>query len=287
MSKVILKKRINIVLVSALVWVFLSTQVVAAKIEATQYNVLHVKENDNLNVRAGAGVGNEVVTTIPFDGGGIELIGDEVAIGKTRWALIRWKGVTGWVSKYYLTEKPLEVVEVVEAVKSVNTAKATEEAVSPEKAVDAVEANQASKVAISKAETSKPRQSPQLANNKGVWILQCGNKSPYWKVELHPKWMNVIKADYETGLHITKKKQEKNRWNTALKTVVHGRNGQNNLKMTIKYAYAKRCYDTLSGLRVPYKVTTQFNGEELTGCCRAVKLDAVEVDSDDTKLTMK
>ncbi len=72
------------------------------------------------------------------------------------------------------------------------------------------------------------------------------------------------------------KKQHKNKWNTALKTVVKGKKGGDNLEMTIKYAYSKRCYDTLSSLVVPYKVTTIFNGETLTGCCHAVQLKEEE-----------
>ncbi len=97
--------------------------------------------------------------------------------------------------------------------------------------------------------------------------------------------MDVLKGEYQADLPITKKKQDRNRWNTALKTIVHGKNGRNNLQMTIKYAFSKRCYDTLSGLRVPYKVTTKFNGEELTGCCRAVKLEPAETKN--TKISMK
>ena len=112
----------------------------------------------------------------------------------------------------------------------------------------------------------------KIKAEKGEWVLQCGDKKPYWKVEIHPKWLKIQKGDYETGIPITMKKQNKNRWNTALKTIVKGHQGGNKLEMTIKYAYSKRCYDTLSSLVVPYKVTTVFNGEELIGCCRAVQL---------------
>ncbi|MEE9310432.1 MAG: hypothetical protein V3U64_05375, partial [Cocleimonas sp.] len=89
--EVILIKGKNIVLASTLVLGALSMQPALANIQVeagvktTLFNVSHVKKNDNLNVRAGAGVGNEIVTTIPFDGKGIELLGDETTLGKTRW----------------------------------------------------------------------------------------------------------------------------------------------------------------------------------------------------------
>lgn len=287
----ILIKGRNVVLASTLVLGFLSTQVVAEIGGATLYSVTHVNKNDNLNVRAAAGVGNSIVTTIPFDGRGVQLLGDVVTIGKSRWVLVKWKGVTGWVSQYFLSSEK----QVVVATDNNNSKKDDVVAVTEKEVKDVVKAEKVNiesseKEMLSSASEAQGvevaiQSSPKLSPIKqDTWVLQCGNKMPFWKVEVHPKFMNVLKGDYEADLPITKKKQDRNRWNTALKTVVHGRNGKNNLKMTIKYAYSKRCYDTLSGLRVPYKVTTQFNGEELTGCCRAVKLD---LESNETKLSMR
>ncbi|MEE9351605.1 MAG: SH3 domain-containing protein [Thiotrichaceae bacterium] len=294
----ILIKGKYIVLASTLVLGALSMQPALANIQVeagaktTLFNVSHVKKNDNLNVRAGAGVGNEIVTTIPFDGKGIELLGDETTLGKTRWVLIKWKGLTGWVSKYYLDAGQSPVAASIEKVAIESTA---EEKASATGVVDSVEKLAEKEIVTEKGEVSavdvsesKEGQSDlkdQVAAPREEWVLRCGNKSPYWKVDVHPKWMEVLKGEYETGLPITKKKQDKNRWNTALKTVLEGKKGRNNLEMTIKYAYSKRCYDTLSGLRVPYKVTTKFNGEELTGCCRAVKV--VLNEKKETKVSMK
>ncbi|MEE9303928.1 MAG: SH3 domain-containing protein [Thiotrichaceae bacterium] len=309
----------NRVLASALVWGVMSMQMATATslsennaTKSVLFNVSHVKQDDNLNIRAGAGVGNEIVTTIPFDGGGIELLGDEVTLGETRWVLINWKGITGWVSKYYLVteqgisavalekENPSVVKKSTEAKTTVDVVDDTStEKVSIEKAsIDSDNSanNTNTEVVASEAETTSSKSveennnSSTVANHSAeltedVWVLRCGNKTPYWKVDVHPKWMDVLKGDYKADLQITKKKQDRNRWNAALKTIVHARNGRNNLQMTIKYAYSKRCYDTLSGLRVPYKVTTKFNGEELTGCCRAVKLESAEAKT--TKISMK
>jgi len=299
---VILMNGKKCVLASTLLIAAISMQAATANIasntnaESALFSVTHVGENDNLNVRAGAGVKNEIVTTIPFDGGAIELLGDKITLGKTHWVLIKWKGITGWVSKYYLdADKSVNIASTKVATAGVATADKVDTKEKPatsdsketlvssateqEKTVTKVTDSKEDKTQLTEADLQQPQEE---------WVLRCGNKSPYWKVDIHPKWMNVLKGDYETGLPITKKKQDRNRWNTALKTVVHGKNGRNNLQMTIKYAYSKRCYDTLSGLRVPYKVVTTFNGEELTGCCRAVKVALPTKDkSSTTKVSMK
>jgi len=298
------------VLASTLLLATISMQSATANIaggtsaESALFSVTHVGENDNLNVRAGAGVKNEIVTTIPFDGGAIELLGDKITLGKTHWVLIKWKGITGWVSKYYLDadqsvnieSTKVATVDLAAADKVDATVKVAETKEQPTASDDKEERVSSTteqektitKVTESKEDKTEVTEAELAPQPQEEWVLRCGNKSPYWKVDIHPKWMDVLKGDYETDLPITKKKQDRNRWNTALKTVVHGKNGRNNLQMTIKYAYSKRCYDTLSGLRVPYKVVTKFNGEELTGCCRAVKVALPTKDkSSTTKVSMK
>lgn len=249
------------------------------------YSVTAVTDNDSLNIRSAAGTNSEVVGKIPFDGANIELTGKTEKIGTTVWLNIKWKDKEGWVSKHYLkqiisedkssdvalaaeNEKPaINKVEEKVATKAVTKIKKSDE--KPEElVVDEVKEKTNSAKDKNVAVVTKAK----IKAKKGEWVLQCGDKKPYWKVEIHPKWLRVEKGDYETGLPITMKKQNKNRWNTALKTIVKGQQGSNKLEMTIKYAYSKRCYDTLSSLVVPYKVTTVFNGEELTGCCRAVQL---------------
>ena len=267
------------------------------------YQVTHVKSDDHLNMRLDAGVSNDIVTTIPFDATGVELLGEQKKVGKTTWVHIKWNGLTGWVSQYYLQAVPQEKL-AQKKYKVPETQKTSKQPASVQEEKKTAVSEQEKTKSVAKAGGSTSSEKPvslhesgsataasteETANTSSTieeeWVLQCGNKSPFWQVQVHPKWMNVLKGDYEADLPIVAKKQDKNRWNTALKTVVKGRNGRNNLKMTIKYAYSRRCYDTLSGLRVPYKVTTEFNGEELTGCCRAVKLKKSV--PDETKISLK
>jgi uncharacterized protein YraI/uncharacterized membrane protein len=263
------------------------------------YKVTHVAGNDSLNIRAGAGVSNTVVAAIPFNGSDIQAMGEERAVGKTIWVQVKWQGKEGWVSKRYLQAEQVSIKEpIVVAKVPVISVKLTPKA-NPDAAkkvlleAKSVETEEKtitatllveSKVVV---ETENDTKQVELASNTtivesiatkkmkeevGKWILQCGAKKPYWKVELHPKSLEIYRDKYAKSLPITLKKQHKNKWNTALKTVVKGKEGSDNLEMTIKYAYSKRCYDTLSSLVVPYKVTTVFNGETLTGCCHAVQL---------------
>lgn len=265
--KVVFKKRNGIMLASALLLGALAVKAA----HAAHYHVVHVEENDTLNVRAGAGVVNSVIATIPADGAGIELTGDEAVVGSTRWAKIIWEGESGWVSKHYLQKYADEII---------NDEKLAAE--------DELDLGGEQTAAGAGQETLEQEESSLVSADEKmqeVWVLQCGNRSPFWKAELLPESMNFSKQGFDTRLVITHKQQDKNRWNTALKTVVAGKNDSDSLKMTIKYAYSKRCYDTLSGLRVPYKVTTEFNGEELTGCCRAVKM-AMPLYETPTKLSM-
>lgn len=272
---------------------------------ALHYSVTHVADNDGLNIRAGAGVSNAVVAAIPFNGKDVQALGEEHAVGKTLWVKVKWKTYEGWVSKHYLqAEQTSKVKPIVAkaAVKPLEKSKVKPESeLEPEVAKETKTKPQPSPVQVVEIDSEKPE---TVAENKakvpidyvdeqdieseinaktenvkknnllvGNWILQCGAKKPYWKVELHPKSLEVYRDEYEKSLPITLKKQHKNKWNTALKTVVKGKKGRDSLEMTIKYAYSKRCYDTLSSLVVPYKVTTVFNGETLTGCCHAVQLE--------------
>jgi len=272
-----------------------------------QYSVTHVADNDSLNIRAGAGVGNAVVAAIPFNGSNVQSMGKERAVGKTIWVKVKWQNQEGWVSKHYLqaeqvsVNKPVVVAKtstitptaasepesVKKTLPTTKLVKVVQESpvvsnIEPEEKIAPLLDNDRiadSKVVVASAtkieRVSTTVEHVDIEKNKkeaGKWILQCGDKKPYWKVELHPKSLEIYRDKYTKSLPITLKKQHKNKWNTALKTVVKGKKGSDSLEMTIKYAYSKRCYDTLSSLVVPYKVTTVFNGETLTGCCHAVQL---------------
>ena len=293
-------------------WLFLSLLSVSVFAEPSmQYKVTHVADDDSLNIRAGAGVGNAVVAAIPFNGSHVRATGEEHAVGKTIWVKIKWQGKEGWVSKHYLqteqasNEQPIVTQTPVMPMPTKLDPEFTKKTPlktplktppkistpSKEKRIEVVQAEPVDEVEVVEKkivativtepievevgieETIDSLRSEKNEKRTGRWILQCGDKKPYWKVELRPKSLAIYRDKYKESLPITLKKQHKNKWNTALKTVVKGKKGKDNLEMTIKYAYSKRCYDTLSSLVVPYKVTTIFNGETLTGCCHAVQLE--------------
>lgn len=291
-----------------------------------QYQVTRVASDDTLNIRVGAGVNNEVIATIPFNGRNIQMLGETHQVGKTVWVKIVWQNQQGWVSKHYLqavasdehntSTKPVEQVPAIPVVpqtakpkplKAVNRTEPVSEIEvtttvvenSAENDTDAetdiIQKDKDSALNdVVSTDTDEDADSNVVSNaeltatneeDASNWILQCGDKKPYWKVQLHPDSLAVFRDKHEVSLPITVKKQHKNQWNTALKTIIKGQKGKNNLEMTIKYAYSKRCYDTLSSLVVPYKVTTVFNGETLTGCCHAVQLLEDEVVNNDQQIS--
>ncbi|CAA6821650.1 MAG: Unknown protein [uncultured Thiotrichaceae bacterium] len=247
----------------------------------TLFQVKGVASDDTLNMRQGAGMTNAVIAELPANEQGIVFLDEESIIGKTRWLKVRWNDVTGWVSDRYMADYEVTVAEVKEVVveKAVEKKADVIDDVTPE--VVKMDAEPAVKEIIVEesveedlGEFSEIETDPEsLANaEKREWVLQCGNRSPYWKINIHPEMIDLVKGEQKLLLPITAKSQDKNRWNTAIKTVVKGKTASNDLTVTIKYAYSKRCFDTLNNLRVPYKAVTKFNDEEFNGCCRAVQL---------------
>lgn len=242
----------------------------------TLFQVKGVASDDTLNMRQAAGVTNAVVAELPANEQGVVYLDEESVIGKTRWLKVRWGNVTGWVSDRYLTEYEAAAAPEKEAVVEKKPEAKTD------KVVDAKADEKGGESVVKESVESKEQlgelpatqADPELLSNavKKEWVLQCGNRSPYWKINIHPEMIDLVKGEEKMSLPITAKSQNKNRWNTAIKTVVKGKTASNDLTVTIKYAYSKRCYDTLNNLRVPYKVVTKFNDEEFNGCCRAVQL---------------
>jgi len=199
------------------------------------YQITGVKNWDTLNLRSSPGISSKVIAKIPANGNTIRQTGERVSVGKTVWVKIIWQGKQGWASKSYLQ------------VMNSGQAKAKEDKPNPVK-----------KIALKEA-------------GSGEWILSCGNSSPFWKVEVHPKILKMFKGNYKAKLPITYKKQEKNKWNIAKRTHLKGASAKDRLDLDIRFSYSK-CDDTLSKLKVPYKATMTHNGEEMMGCCRALKL---------------
>lgn len=327
------KQLVTVCLLSSFLTFSLFTTSYAAQSSPQQYVVTRVASDDTLNIRAGAGISQEVIATMPFNGRNIQALGETRQVGKTVWVKISWQGQQGWVSKHYLQEvvsdepstptQPVTVTQEPTTPVVQQNEQVVQETAKPKllKAVDRTEpvAEVTTTVVESDQENHNDAEIDEIQKDialnsvasteedidtnvehvdssdtqltatdeedAGNWILQCGDKKPYWKVQLHPDSLAVFRDKYEVSLPITVKKQHKNQWNTALKTVVKGQKGKNNLEMTIKYAYSKRCYDTLSSLVVPYKVTTVFNGETLTGCCHAVQLLEDEVVANDQRIS--
>ncbi len=70
------------------------------------YAVISVASTDVLNVRAGAGVSNPIISTLEYNATGIFGTGHKTMVGSDAWAEIQIpSGGTGWVNAYYLTEQ--------------------------------------------------------------------------------------------------------------------------------------------------------------------------------------
>lgn len=73
--------------------------------ESLLYRVIHVASNDQLNIRAGAGINYEIIGTIPPDGQDIQILGDGVRANNATWVPILYEGINGWVNSYYLIKQ--------------------------------------------------------------------------------------------------------------------------------------------------------------------------------------
>jgi len=69
------------------------------------YRIVKVKNDDMLWIRAKPGIKSGKMGAIPYDGTGIEITGNEIKLTKSRWVPIKYKGIEGWVSRYYLEKE--------------------------------------------------------------------------------------------------------------------------------------------------------------------------------------
>jgi len=70
-----------------------------------EFGVILVPEGDVLNVRAGPGVDNEVITTLEPHDTGITMTGNRQNVSNSMWVEVDTpSGITGWVNAHYLTE---------------------------------------------------------------------------------------------------------------------------------------------------------------------------------------
>lgn len=72
--------------------------------EAT-YTVTYVTEDDELNVRAGPGVANDIVGALPPATSGVRITGAGQTVDSSIWVPIAANDLTGWVNRRYLTQE--------------------------------------------------------------------------------------------------------------------------------------------------------------------------------------
>lgn len=230
--------------------------------QAAVFEIQRVASTDSLNLRAKPGARNAIVGRVPHNGRWIRTDGRRVAVGRTNWIRIDWRGQKGWVNEYYIRQMQLNKTPQ-------QPARAQPPAARPN-VVAAPRPNVAPRPA------PPPPRPPVLTaaqlHKKGAWVLECGNRSPFWRVLVHPgKALEVNLRGRNAGIiPMTYQKQDKNKWNTAMKTVVRSSNGRFATDMTIHYT--KQCRHTLSNQNVHYRVNAMVNGEQMQGCCRAVQL---------------
>ena len=221
--------------------------------QAAVFEIQRVASTDSLNLRANAGANNRKVGEVPHNARWIRTDGIRVRVGQANWIKIKWQGREGWVNEYFVRQMQLN-----------NTPPQTN---TPQP--------QAARPPAPRAAPVAPR--PPVLNEatlkkKGSWVLECGDRSPFWRVVVYPgKALEVNLRGRNAGvIPMTYQKQDKNRWNTAMKTVVKSSNGRFATNMTIHYT--KQCRHTLTNQNVRYRVKALINGEQFQGCCRAVQL---------------
>jgi len=222
--------------------------------QAAVFEIHRVASTDSLNLRAKPGANNAIVGRVPHNGRWIRTDGRRVAVGRTNWIKISWQGRTGWVNETFVRQMQLDKT--------------------PQQPTIAAAPQPARPAPVPRA---APAPRPPVINaatlhKKGAWVLECGDRSPFWRVIVHPgKALDVNLRGRNAGiLPMTYQKQNKNRWNTAMKTIVKSSNGRFATDMTIHYT--KQCHHTLSNQKVHYRVKAMINGEQMQGCCRAVQL---------------
>lgn len=224
---------------------------------AGQFKVVKVESWDTLNMRSGPGVTNSVVAKLPFNAENLSMTGGEKTVGNTHWVEVSWQGKTGWVSKAYLgvqSAAPVPPAATVQPGENKTTAVAKQEK----------ETAPAPQAKPEQAVIAKEKQS-------GMWILECGNSSPFWKVEVLPEWMSGTLGKHKTAMPITHKRQDHGKYRkVALETEIRGSNRWNRLRLTMNYT--KSCYSSLARKKVAFSVEGMFNDTKISGCCRALQV---------------
>ncbi len=244
----------------------LPTATWAADQSSEQFKVVKVESWDTLNMRSGPGVKSEVIFRLPHHAQGITMAGGQQTVGRTQWVKISWQGKTGWVSKTYLAVQT-PTVAADQATRSTDTVTDTVQLIEPDKS------GQTSAKKVAKLAPSSQPIKKDIVKKKqsGMWILECGNTSPFWRVEVLPDWISGRLGEHKTGMPITHKRQEHGKYHkVALETEVRSANRWNKLRMTLRYT--RSCYSRLAKKKVSFSVEGVFNDKKISGCCQAMQV---------------
>ena len=81
--------------------------------EPGTYAVVGVRMDDTLNVRAGAGVDNEILDTLAPYATGVKVVGDGIQVGQSVWVPVQHGDIEGWVNSRYLARQVGEADEQI------------------------------------------------------------------------------------------------------------------------------------------------------------------------------
>jgi len=80
------------------------------------YRVINVQEHDLLSIRAEPKIDSAVIGKIPSDGSHVQITGASFKTDEGIWVPIQYKGISGWVNRYFLSEQSLlyRIVNIAE-----------------------------------------------------------------------------------------------------------------------------------------------------------------------------
>lgn len=207
---------------------------------AATYDIHQVESWNSLNLRAFPSSKSRVIAEIPASAKGLVSSEKQVKKGSTYWKEVIWKDQKGWVSERFLKRvsdegNPSTLVEKTTSSSSVE--KETKDTILKKK-------------------------------QKGMWVLECGAASPYWRVEVLPEWMLLTQGNKKSGVPIQHQYQKHGKWHkVALLTELRGQQGASKVSLDIRYDTS--CVSSLKKKRVSFRVEGSLNEDDIRGCCYA------------------
>lgn len=208
------------------------TSLQAAEPELIEHAIRGVKTGDSLNMRSAPGIKSSVIGRIPHDGRGIVPTGETQKIGRSTWVKVYWRGVGGWVNKYFLipaSQKP---------------------AAAPAPAP------------VTPAPTPETKPPAQDASKI---ILNCVGNEPFWRINIAETYLSVNMVDsFQYSVPVTFRQTSENNKRIA---VIGGQDGPNTTQTFMQKVDS--CSDSMSDIRYPYAITAVLNNRQVvSGCCK-------------------